>query len=91
MTEQKICELFKNYSLYLFEGQSAYGARNPIIDLISKEYKREIRKQSNFNIFFEIPNINFDWLQNKVDYIPLPDDCLLILNIPWVRLQIDHR
>lgn len=83
MTEQEICELFKDYSLYLFEGQDSYGERNPILDLISNEYKREIRKQPNFNIFFEIPNINFAWLQDKVDYIPIPDDYLLMSNIPW--------
>lgn len=50
MTEQEICELFKEYSLYLFEGQNSYGERNPILDLISNEYKREIRKQPNFNL-----------------------------------------
>lgn len=83
MTEQEICGLFKEYSLYLFEGQNSYGKRNPVLDLLHDTYKIETKKNPEFNIFFEIEDLNITWLRDKVYYMPLPDDYMVMSNIPW--------
>lgn len=83
MTEQEICGLFRDYSLYLFEGQDSYGGRNPILDLLYKEYNIETKKQPEFNLFFEIGDLNMAWLRDKLDYMPMPDDYMVMSNIPW--------
>ena len=83
MTEQEICRLFKEYSLYLFEGQGSYGERNPVLDLLRKEYKIGAKTRPEYNMLFEIPALNIDWLQGKADYMPIPDDYTVMSNIPW--------
>jgi len=83
MTEQEICVLFREYSLYLFEGQDSYGERNPILDLLRNEYQIETNKQPEFHMLFEIPEFNITWLQDQVHYMPIPDDYVLMSNMPW--------
>ncbi len=83
MTEQEICELFRDYSLYLFEGQDCYGEGNPILDLLCKEYKIATRKKPDFNMLFEISDLNINWLQDKVNYVLIPEDYMIMSNIPW--------
>ena len=83
MIEQEICRLFRDYSLYLFEGQDSYGERNPVLELLCNEYKVEIKRQPKFNMLFEIPDLNITWLQDKVCYMPVPDGYMLMSNIPW--------
>ena len=83
MTEQEICKLLKDYSLYLFEGQDSYGERNPVLELLSNEYKIAINKRPKFNVLFEIPDLNITWLQDKVCYMTIPDDYTLMSSVPW--------
>lgn len=83
MTVQEICGLFRDYSLYLLEGQSSYGKKNPIIDLLCSEYKIAAPKKPVFNTLFEIPDLNITWLQDKIYYMPIPDDYTLMSDIPW--------
>lgn len=83
MTAQEICKLFRDYSLYLFVGQESYGERNPVLELLCNEYKIEIKNQPKFNVFFEIPDLNIIWLQDRVRYMGVPDGYMLISNVPW--------
>lgn len=83
MTEQEIYRLFKDCSLYLFVGQDSYGERNPVLELLSNEYKIEIENQPIFNVLFQIPDLNITWLQDKVRYMTVPDGYMLISNVPW--------
>lgn len=83
MTEQEICRLLRDYSLYLFEGQDSYGERNPVLELLCNEYRMEIKKQPMFNLLFDISDLNMTWLQDKVSYMSVPDGYTLMANIPW--------
>lgn len=83
MTEQEISGLFRDYSLYLFEGQDSYGDRNPVLDLLCDEYKVEGKKQQKFSVLFEVSELNITWLQDKISYMPIPDDFVHMSNIPW--------
>ena len=88
MTEQEICGLFRDYSLYLFEGQSSYGKKNPVLKLLHNEYKIEDKKCPEYNILFEIEDLNITWLRDKVCYMPLPDDYMVMSNIPSFTAKI---
>ena len=61
MTEQEICGLFRDCSLYLFEGQDSYGGRNPILNLLHREYKTETKRRPEFDVLFEIPDLNIKY------------------------------